>query len=102
MTKMYYVEWKTQDDLLDCVLKRYITSSSTLNNALQKAADIESLFGIECAVRDEPVKKQRVSRHEDVDCQIVWNTADEQLNDVLYVYCVSDRKAVRRLFRGVQ
>jgi hypothetical protein len=99
MSKKYHIEWKTSDELLDCVLNRYITSG-TLSSMLQKATDIETLFGIECTVGSDSgcTERQRMCRRENIDCDIVWHTDDDQLNDILYIYCVSDKKAVRRLF----
>jgi hypothetical protein len=107
ISRWYWVGWETTDDVLDTVLERYVPHRNVnMAEARQKCADIEYLFGIQCKIESRslvgtlPVtKRATVRRKEDVECTTAWNTRDGQLNDVLYAYCVSDRKVVRRLFK---
>ncbi len=109
ISRWYLIRWKTEDGVLDAVLERYVSHKNVnLAEALKKASDIEYLFGVTCRIESRsavgvlPVHKRRVvKRKMDIDCPVVWQTADGQLNDVLYAYCVSDRKAVKRLFGKV-
>ncbi len=106
ISRWYLIRWKTEDGVLDAVLERYVSHKNVnLAEALKKAENIEYLFGVSCTIESRsavgvlPVHKRRiVKRKMDLDCKVVWDTKDAQLNDVLYVYCVSDRKAVKRLF----